>query len=299
MTSLRFTKMHGLGNDFIVFDEASAPGGLPDAAQWRRLSDRHTGIGFDQALVISAPRRPGTDVYYSIFNADGGEVEQCGNGARCVAEWLRLQGRAGGDGLAMDSRGGLVHAQLDRPGIVSLDMGEPRFDPASLPFIAASRAGGPGADAATADAATTPAPQREHFHRLQVAGREVEFAIASIGNPHAVLLVDDVATAPVAELGPAFQVHAAFPRRVNVGFLQVVDPAHVRLRVFERGVGETQACGTGACAAVAVGRKAGRLAGEVEVALPGGTLSIRWAGPGERLWMTGPAQVAFQGQVEL
>jgi len=285
MSPLRFTKMHGLGNDFIIFDEASTPGGLPDAAQWRQLSNRNTGIGFDQALVISAPRRPGTDVYYSIFNADGSEVEQCGNGARCVAEWLRLQGRAGADRLAMDSRGGLVHAKLERPGIVSLDMGEPRFDPASLPFVAPPSA--------------TTASQREHFHRLQVAGREVEFAIASMGNPHAVLFVDDVATAPVAELGPAFQLHAAFPRRVNVGFLQVVDAAHVKLRVFERGVGETLACGTGACAAVAVGRKAGRLASAVEVALPGGSLSIRWAGPGERLWMTGPAQVAFQGQVEL
>jgi diaminopimelate epimerase len=299
MSPLRFTKMHGLGNDFIIFDEAAAPGRLPDATQWRQLSNRNTGIGFDQALVISAPRRPGTDVFYSIYNADGGEVEQCGNGARCVAEWLRLQGRAGAGALAMDSRGGLVQAKLERPGLVSLDMGEPRFDPASLPFIPPlTVAGGAAAAAAHASGATTP-PQREHFHRLQVAGRDVEFAIASMGNPHAVLFVDDVATAPVAELGPAFQVHAAFPRRVNVGFLQVVDAAHVKLRVFERGVGETLACGTGACAAVAVGRKAGRLASDVEVALPGGTLSIRWAGPGEHLWMTGPAQVAFQGQVEL
>ena len=299
MSTLRFTKMHGLGNDFIVFDEASAPGGLPDAAQWRQLANRNTGIGFDQALVISAPRRPGTDVYYSIFNADGSEVEQCGNGARCVAEWIRLQGRAGADGLAMDSRGGLIHAKLERPGLVSLDMGEPRFDPASLPFVAPPlvAAGVAAGGVAHAGAAATP-PQREHFHRLQVAGREVEFAIASMGNPHAVLFVDDVATAPVTELGPAFQVHAAFPRRVNVGFMQVIDAAHVKLRVFERGVGETLACGTGACAAVAVGRKAGRLASDVEVALPGGRLSIRWAGPGERLWMTGPAQVAFQGQVE-
>jgi diaminopimelate epimerase len=295
MSSLRFTKMHGLGNDFIVFDEAAAPGRLPYEAQWRQLSNRNTGIGFDQALVISAPRRPGTDVYYSIFNADGSEVEQCGNGARCVAEWIRLQGRAGADGLAMDSRGGLIHAKLERPGLVSLDMGEPRFDPASLPFVAPPRDEG---GVAHAGAAAAP-PQREHFHRLQVAGREVEFAIASMGNPHAVLFVDDVATAPVAELGPAFQVHAAFPRRVNVGFMQVIDAAHVKLRVFERGVGETLACGTGACAAVAVGRKAGRLASDVEVALPGGRLSIRWAGPGERLWMTGPAQVAFEGQVEL
>jgi len=290
MSRLAFTKMHGLGNDFILFDESSAPQGLPNAQQWRQLANRHTGIGFDQALVISAPRRAGTDVYYRIFNADGGEVEQCGNGARCVAEWLRLQGRAEGAGrLAMDSPGGLVHAQIDRPGRVSVDMGEPRFDPASLPFVAPTRAAEAGAAA----------PDREHFHRLEVAGRHVEFAIASVGNPHAVLFVDDVAQAPVAELGHAFQVHPAFPRRVNVGFLQVVDAAHVKLRVFERGVGETLACGTGACAAVAVGRKAGRLAGDVEVALPGGALSIRWGGPGEPLWMTGPAEVAFRGQVDI
>ncbi len=290
MSSLSFTKMHGLGNDVIVFDEAAAPDGLPNAARWRQLSNRHTGIGFDQAMVVSAPRRPGTDFYYTIFNADGGEVEQCGNGARCVAEWLRLQGRAGGAGaLAMDSAGGIVHARFERPGMVSLDMGEPRFDPASLPFLAPPRAGGAG----------VAAPGREHFHRLDVGGHDVEFAVASIGNPHAVLFVDDVAHAPVAELGPAFQVLPAFPRRVNVGFLQILDTAHVKLRVFERGVGETLACGTGACAAVAVGRKAGRLASNVAVALPGGTLSIRWGGPGESLWMTGPAAVAYRGQVDL
>jgi diaminopimelate epimerase len=299
MPPLPFTKMHGLGNDFVVFDAAATPGELPDAAQWRQLADRHTGIGFDQALVISAPRRPGTDLYYSIFNADGDAVEQCGNGARCVAEWMRLHGRAGNDGrLAMDSPGGLVHAEILRPGLVSVDMGEPRFDPAALPFVAPPRAAGLGS-AASAMASSASTPEREHFHRLSVAGREVEFAIASMGNPHAVLFVDDVGQAPVAELGPAFQVQAAFPRHVNVGFLQVVDAAHVKLRVFERGVGETRACGTGACAAVAVGRKAGRLASDVEVALPGGTLSIRWGGPGESLWMTGPAQVAFQGQVDL
>ncbi len=290
MPSLTFTKMHGIGNDFIVFDEASAPDGLPNTTQWRQLANRHTGIGFDQALVISAPRRPGTDLYYTIVNADGSEVEQCGNGARCVAEWLRLQGRTGSAGrLAMDSAGGIVNARLEHPGLVSLDMGEPRFDPASLPFLAPPRAGGAG----------VAAPGREHFHRLDVGGRDVEFAVASIGNPHAVLFVEDVAHALVAELGAAFQVVPAFPRRVNVGFLQIVDATHVKLRVFERGVGETLACGTGACAAVAVGRKAGRLAGDVEVALPGGTLSIRWGGPGEPLWMTGPAAVAFRGQVEL
>ena len=285
MGTLQFTKMHGAGNDFIVFEESALPCGLPSREQWRRLADRHTGIGFDQALVIFRPRQAGTDIFYRIFNADGGEVEQCGNGARCVAEWLRLAGRADGGTLAMDSPGGLVHARLEQPGRVSVDMGAPRFEAASLPFL-------PGAPGVTpvADGAR---------HAVELAGRRVEFAIASMGNPHAVILVDDVASAPVAEIGAALQRHPSFPQSVNVGFMQLVDDAHIRLRVFERGVGETLACGTGACAAVAVGRKAGRLAGDVEVALPGGKLRIRWSGAGEPLWMTGPADVAFRGQVEL
>jgi diaminopimelate epimerase len=274
---LPFTKMHGLGNDFIVFEAASAAT-LPDAARLRQLADRHTGIGFDQALVIGPPRREGTVAFYRIFNADGGEVEQCGNGARCVAEWLRLEGRARTPELPMDSPGGLVHARLLRPGLVSVDMGVPDFDPAALPFTA---------------------PAEAARYHLQAEGEAIEFGAVSMGNPHAVLFVASVAQAPVARLGPLLESHPAFPRRVNVGFLEVVDPGHVRLRVFERGVGETLACGTGACAAVAVGRKAGRLAANVEVTLPGGVLDIAWGGPGEHIWMTGPAVVAFRGEVEL
>jgi diaminopimelate epimerase len=274
---LPFTKMHGLGNDFIVFEAASAAT-LPDAARLRQLADRHTGIGFDQALVIGPPRREGTVAFYRIFNADGGEVEQCGNGARCVAEWLRLEGRARTPELPMDSPGGLVHARLLRPGLVSVDMGVPDFDPAALPFTA---------------------PAEAARYHLQADGEAIEFGAVSMGNPHAVLFVASVAQAPVARLGPLLESHPAFPRRVNVGFLEVVDPGHVRLRVFERGVGETLACGTGACAAVAVGRKAGRLAANVEVTLPGGVLDIAWGGPGEHIWMTGPAVVAFRGEVEL
>jgi diaminopimelate epimerase len=274
---LPFTKMHGLGNDFIVFEAASATT-LPDAARLRQLADRHTGIGFDQALVIGPPRREGTVAFYRIFNADGGEVEQCGNGARCVAEWLRLEGRARTPELPMDSPGGLVHARLLRPGLVSVDMGVPDFDPSALPFTA---------------------PAEAARYHLQAEGEAIEFGAVSMGNPHAVLLVASVAQAPVARLGPLLESHPAFPRRVNVGFLEVVDPGHVRLRVFERGVGETLACGTGACAAVAVGRKAGRLAANVEVTLPGGVLDIAWGGPGEHIWMTGPAVVAFRGEVEL
>jgi diaminopimelate epimerase len=274
---LPFTKMHGLGNDFIVFEAASATT-LPDAARLRQLADRHTGIGFDQALVIGPPRREGTVAFSRIFNADGGEVEQCGNGARCVAEWLRLEGRARTPELPMDSPGGLVHARLLRPGLVSVDMGVPDFDPSALPFTA---------------------PAEAARYHLQAEGEAIEFGAVSMGNPHAVLLVASVAQAPVARLGPLLESHPAFPRRVNVGFLEVVDPGHVRLRVFERGVGETLACGTGACAAVAVGRKAGRLAANVEVTLPGGVLDIAWGGPGEHIWMTGPAVVAFRGEVEL
>ena len=274
---LSFTKMHGLGNDFIVFEAASAAT-LPDAARLRQLADRHTGIGFDQALVIGPPRREGTAAFYRIFNADGGEVEQCGNGARCVAEWLRLEGRARTPELPMDSPGGLVHARLLRPGLVSVDMGVPDFDPSALPFTA---------------------PAEAARYHLQAEGEAIEFGAVSMGNPHAVLFVASVAQAPVARLGPLLESHPAFPRRVNVGFLEVVDPGHVRLRVFERGVGETLACGTGACAAVAVGRKAGRLAANVEVTLPGGVLDIAWGGPGEHIWMTGPAVVAFRGEVEL
>ena len=300
MSTLAFTKMHGAGNDFILFEESALPCGLPNRAQWRRLSNRHTGIGFDQALVLFQPRRPGTDVFDRIFNADGGEVEQCGNGARCVAEWLRLQGRAGQDGaLALDSPAGLVHARFGPAGQVAVDMGAPRFEAAALPFIPPAAQTTPAPASAPTFDAHPATPGDLPLHRLEIDVRELEFAIASMGNPHAVLFVDDIATAAVEQIGPALQRHPAFPQSVNVGFLQILDPQHAKLRVYERGVGETLACGTGACAAVAVGRKAGRLAGDVEVALPGGVLRIRWAGPGEPVWMTGPAEVAFRGQVEL
>ena len=276
---LSFTKMHGLGNDFIVIDAPRATD-MPSSQVLRRLADRHTGIGFDQALVVTPARREGTLAYYRVFNADGSEVEQCGNGARCVADWLRRTGRSHGeDILVMDSPGGIVRAQLRGPGIVAVDMGVPDFAPRSLPF-------------------TTVASAPPYALDLPGHGR-VEFAVVSIGNPHAVLTVPEVATAAVATLGPVLETHAAFPRRVNVGFLEIVDAGHVKLRVFERGVGETAACGTGACAAVAVGRKAGRLAREVEVQLPGGLLQISWEGPGTSIWMTGPAATAFEGRVEV
>ncbi|HEU4592520.1 MAG TPA: diaminopimelate epimerase [Steroidobacteraceae bacterium] len=276
---LDFTKMHGLGNDFIVFD-APRTGNLPTPQQWRALSARHTGIGFDQALVIEPPRRAGTQAYYRIFNADGGEVEQCGNGVRCLASFLQRRGALAPDDseIVLDSPAGLIRARVHGPELVSVDMGVPNFDPKSLPFDASAEA---------------------HVYPLAVAGTEVEIGAVSMGNPHAVLTVASVASAPVDRLGPAIEKHPRFPNRVNVGFMEIVDRTHVRLRVFERGVGETLACGTGACAAVAVGRRHGRLDATVEVQLPGGKLELTWPGPGEHIWMKGPTAVSFTGRVEI
>lgn len=273
---IEFTKMHGLGNDFAVFD-------VPDAAPLdgtivRRLADRHTGIGFDQALVLEAPRRADTAVFYRIFNADGIEVEQCGNGARCIAALLAARGVARAGALTMDSPAGLIRARTLADGLVSVDMGPVRFDPRSLPFDAQTEA---------------------ERYPLEVPGGSVEIGAVSIGNPHAVLRVDAVATAAVERLGPAIERHPRFPRRVNAGFMEVIDRSHIRLRVYERGAGETLACGTGACAAVAVGRRWGELDREVHVSVRGGELRVNWDGPGEHIWLTGPAQVSFAGHVEV
>ena len=274
---LEFTKMHGLGNDFIVFD-APAGSAPPAAAALRRLADRHTGIGFDQALMLEPPRHAGTAVYYRIFNADGIEVEQCGNGARCIAALLARRGRVQGADLTMDSPAGEIRARIEPQGLVSVDMGVPDFNPAALPFDATTEA---------------------HVYPLDVAGNEVEIGAVSMGNPHAVLTVTSVAAAPVDRLGPAIERHPRFPKRVNVGFMEIVDRGHIRLRVFERGTGETLACGTGACAAVAVGRRHGRLDERVVVHVAGGALTIDWPGPGRNIWLTGPAEVSFTGSVEI
>jgi diaminopimelate epimerase len=274
---LDFTKMNGIGNDFVVLQGAAAATALTPA-QWRSLADRRRGIGFDQALVIEPPRRAGTAAYYRIINADGDEVEQCGNGLRCIAELLRLEGRSAGGEVTVESPAGLHHALLKREGVVAVDMGEPRFEPASLPFVTSE-----------------PGP----WYTLDVAGERVRVGIASMGNPHAVLLVDDVKTAPVERLGPLLERHERFPRRVNVGFLQIVDRHELRLRVFERGVGETRACGTGACAAMAIARRNDLIDDEARVVLPGGELIVRWPGAGQTLWLEGPAEVSFRGHVDL
>ncbi len=272
-----FTKMHGLGNDFIVFESAAgAP--LPTAAQWRALANRHTGIGFDQALVLEPPRRAGTVVYYRIFNADGGEVEQCGNGARCIAALVHQRRPQPTDFFTMDSPGGLVQARVLGPELVSIDMGVPDFNPHALPFEV---------DAAAAT------------YRFPSTDGELEFGAVSMGNPHAVLRVPAIESAAVEQIGKLLQASPRFPRQVNVGFMQVVDAGHIRLRVYERGAGETLACGTGACAAVSVGRNLGLLGADVEVHVPGGKLGVHWGGPGQSVWLTGPAVVAFEGRVQI
>ena len=270
-----FTKMHGVGNDFVVFDAPAAPL-APETV--RRLADRRTGIGFDQALVLEAPRRGGTAVYYRVFNADGEQVEQCGNGARCIAALLHRRGRTPGDAVALESPAGVVQARIEGAERVSVDLGVPDFDPRSLPFDA---------------------PAEADRYPLEVEGATLEIGVVSLGNPHAVLTVAAVETAPVARLGPAIERHARFPRRVNVGFFEIVDRGHARLRVYERGVGETLSCGTGACAAVAVARRRGQLEPEVQVSVRGGELQVNWSGSGEHIWLSGPAEVAFEGHVEV
>jgi diaminopimelate epimerase len=274
---INFTKMHGVGNDFIVFDAPRDTAG-PTPGQFRSLAHRHTGIGFDQALVLHPPRRADTAIFYQIFNRDGDEVEQCGNGARCIASLLHRQGRAPSGEFVMDSRGGLVRARIRPAQLVSVEMGVPSFEPAALPFEAA---------------------QRQERYALNAGSDTVEIGAVSIGNPHAVLQVPAVDAAPVASLGPAIEGHRRFPRRVNVGFMEIVDRAEIRLRVYERGAGETLACGTGACAAVIVGRQRGLLDRQVRVHVRGGELRVDWAGPGEPVWLTGPAEVAFEGHFEL
>ncbi len=275
---IAFTKMHGLGNDFLVM-EAPAGGALPSPAQWRQLADRHAGVGFDQALVLEPPRAAGSAAHYRIFNADGGEVEQCGNGARCIAHYLQMHGRAGAEGaVATDGAGGAVSARVLADGRVAVDLGVPDFEPRSLPFAA---------------------PATEATYTLSVAGENLDFGAVAVGNPHAVLRVTAVESAAVERIGRAMQAHPSFPRQVNVGFMQIIDAGHIRLRVYERGAGETMACGTGACAAVAVGRNLGLLGPEVEVHVRGGRLGVHWEGPGQRIWLTGPTAVAYTGQADI
>ena len=281
---IEFLKMQGLGNDFLVFDAAVADARL-DPSALRALADRRTGIGFDQALMLEIPRTVGTRVFYRIFNADGTEVEQCGNGARCIAALLYLRAPELGRDIVMESIGGIIKAHVRDGGMVSVDMGVPNFDPGSLPMEAPAK--------------NAPAAPGAPAYSLRVDGADVELDAVSMGNPHVVLRVADVKTAPLDRIGPSIEHHAHFPKRTNVGFMQIVDRGHIRLRVFERGVGETQACGTGACAAVAVGRRHGLLDEDVRVQLPGGTALVSWPGQDGHVWLTGPAATVFSGSIDI
>ena len=274
---LEFTKMHGLGNDFMVIDLVSQRLRLSQE-QIRQLADRHFGVGFDQLLVVEPPETPDVDFCYRIFNADGSEVQQCGNGARCFARFVRERRLTRKNVLRVETASGVIELSIDDLDWVTVNMGAPRFAPAQIPFVAEAEA---------------------LVYPVQVNGRTVELSTVNMGNPHAVLLVDDVATADVEALGPALESHARFPERVNVGFLQVVDRHHARLRVFERGTGETLACGTGACAAAVAGIRRGLLDSPVKVALPGGELEIRWAGPGESVIMIGPTARMYDSVIRL
>jgi diaminopimelate epimerase len=274
---LRFTKMQGAGNDFVVLDATRTPIALTPG-QVRRLCDRRFGIGADQLLLVEPARRAGTDFYYRIFNADGGEVQQCGNGARCFARFVHDNGLTTKLEIRVETVSGVIAPRLEADGTVTVTMGVPEFEPSRIPFEA---------------------PARSFTYPLEVDGAVREIGAVSMGNPHAVQIVDDVDSAPVAIEGPAIERHRRFPERVNAGFMQVVDRHAIRLRVHERGVGETLACGTGACAAVVSGIQRGRLASPVTVHTRGGELRIRWDGEGHPVFMTGTAATVFDGEIEL
>lgn len=266
-----FTKMHGAGNDFVVVDATARPFEL-EREERRRVADRRLGVGCDQLLVVEPPRGD-EDFHYRIYNADGGEVEQCGNGARCVARFIHDKGLSENRRLRLGSSGGIVTAELLDDG-VRVNMGAPKLAPREIPFLADGEA---------------------VVYTIDLEGETLDIGAVSMGNPHAVLAVNDIATTPVADLGEMLESHPRFPERVNVGFMQRLDATHVKLRVFERGAGETLACGTGACAAAVWGILAGKLEHEVEVELPGGTLMVSWQGRGEPVFLAGPAVTVFEG----
>ncbi|MFC3912840.1 diaminopimelate epimerase [Pseudaeromonas sharmana] len=274
---IQFSKMHGLGNDFMVVDGVTQKVFFsPETI--RRLSDRHFGIGFDQLLLVEPPYDPEQDFHYRIFNADGSEVQQCGNGARCFARFVRLKGLTNKDRIAVSTMSGRIVLQVEPDGQITVNMGVPEFEPGKVPFRA---------------------QKAEKTYLLRVAEQTVMCGVVSMGNPHCVLNVDAVKTAPVETLGPLLESFDRFPERVNVGFMEVVSAGEIRLRVFERGAGETLACGTGACAAAVIGMQQGKLRDRVKVHLPGGTLQIAWQGPGTPVFMTGPAEHVFDGELEL
>ena len=271
---MRFSKMHGIGNDFVVIDARRAPLALAPE-RIRAMADRHTGIGCDQLLSVEAPRDPSCAFYYGIWNADGSPSGQCGNGVRCVAAWLHRAGALALDvPVRIESPSGPVGVRVLDAQRVTVDMGEPAFEPARIPFLAEA----PGTS-----------------YPLALAAGDVQIGVVSMGNPHAVMVVDDLADPALERLGPQVTGHPRFTEGANAGFVQILERGHLRLRVHERGAGWTQACGTGACAAMAVLRRRGQVDERVQVDLPGGRLQIDWRGPGHALWMTGPAAFAFEG----
>jgi diaminopimelate epimerase len=275
---LKFTKMHGIGNDFVVIDAISQAVSL-SSTQIRRLADRHFGVGCDQLLLVERPATADVDFRYRIFNADGGEVEQCGNGARCFVQFVHDRGLTKKNEIHVETASGIIALKLEDDGQVMVNMGAPCFAPKDIPFIADETA---------------------LTYTIDVAGKQVKISALSMGNPHAVQIVGNVDTAPVELQGPLIESHPRFPQRVNAGFMQIADKHHIRLRVFERGSGETLACGTGACAAAVSGIRLGLLQSPVKVSMRGGDLTIRWAdGNNAPVWMTGPAATVFEGEVEI
>ncbi|ATY92623.1 diaminopimelate epimerase [Pectobacterium atrosepticum SCRI1043] len=274
---MQFAKMHGLGNDFMVVD-AVTQNVYFSPELIRRLADRHCGVGFDQLLVVEPPYDPELDFHYRIFNADGSEVAQCGNGARCFARFVRLKGLTNKRDIAVSTQTGRMVLSVTDDELVRVNMGEPNFEPQQVPFRAV---------------------KAEKTYIMRADEHTVLCGVVSMGNPHCVIQVEDVETAKVETLGPLLESHERFPDRANIGFMQVVDSQTVRLRVYERGAGETQACGSGACAAVAVGILQGLLSAKVRVSLPGGELDIQWDGPGHPLFMTGPATHVYDGFIHL
>ncbi len=274
---LEFTKMQGTGNDFVVIDAISQAVALTPE-QIRQVADRHFGVGCDQLLLVEKPTQANADFRYRIFNADGYEVEQCGNGARCFVRFVHDKGLTPKTEIRVETANGIITLKLENNGQVTVNMGEPHFAPKDIPFV-------------SDETALT--------YTIDVAGSQINISTLSVGNPHAVQIVDDVDTAPVALQGPLIESHACFPQRVNAGFMQIVDAHYIRLRVFERGSGETLACGTGACAAAVAGIRLGLLQSPVKVSMRGGELDISWAGERTPVWMTGPAAAVFEGKIEL
>jgi diaminopimelate epimerase len=277
LMEISFTKMHGLGNDFVVIDGIDQPVQL-DPSQARAIADRRLGVGCDQILLLGPTENDNVDVNFRIFNADGGEVAQCGNGARCVAVYLRDRRHMEKKEIIAETSSGLIKLFCEDNGAVRVNMGVPRLDPSEIPMQAVKRA-------------------RKYL--LGLNGKDVTLSAVSMGNPHAVIEVDDIGQAEVQALGPEIQQSPLFPEEANVGFMQIIDREHILLRVYERGAGETLACGSGACAAVVTGYLDGKLDSQVDVGLTGGHLSISWQGEGEPVWMTGPAAFVYEGQIEL